>query len=476
LISWTDNSSNETGFEVSDGTTTRATTAAGATSATITGLTRGSSYTFQVRAVNSFGASGYASAASAYTVPVDYTIIFNANNGSGTAVTQTVASGSTTTLTANSFSYTNHSFGGWATTATSCKVYEDKGSVTLSSNLTLYAVWIYTAQTYASLSSSGDTSMLIVGSGTSSLSYSLATNEYTTALTTYLSPFVMGQYEVTYELWYTVRTWAANNGYTFGNSGREGNDGTVGAAPTAASCRQPVTTVSWRDCMVWCNAYTEWYNTQQGSSLKCVYYTDSNYTTPLRTSTTSTILTGTTAGSQDDPYIYAASTGNTSMSNCTASGFRLPTEVEWQYAASSAGAQAYNYVSGDSSASYSSSTVVGNYAWYYTNAYQVGSTSSDYGTHTVGTKTANGLGLYDMSGNVYEWCYDWYYPWSSSSTPYSGETNYVDSTYTSSYPYRVLRGGSWSYSAGSLEVGYRNFSNPYSADYAYFYYGFRVCQ
>jgi formylglycine-generating enzyme required for sulfatase activity len=214
--------------------------------------------------------------------------------------------------------------------------------------------------------------------------------------------------------------------------------------------------------MVWCNAYTKWYNAQQGSSLKCVYNTDSSYTTPLRTSTTSTTI-DTTAGSQDDPYIYAASTGNTSMSNCTASGFRLPTEIEWQYAASSAGAQAYNYVSGGPIYTDSS---VGDYAWYYLNC------SS---TQTVGTKTANGLGLYDMSGNVWEWCYDWSYPWSSSNTPYSGATNYANSTYNSSYSYRVLRGGSWSNTANALEVGIRSSVTPYST-YSSGSCGFRVCQ
>ena len=71
-----------------------------------------------------------------------------------------------------------------------------------------------------------------------------------------IASFYMGKYEVTYELWYTVRQWALSNGYAFANAGREGNDGTTGAAPTGAKY-EPVTTINWRDMIVWCNAYSE---------------------------------------------------------------------------------------------------------------------------------------------------------------------------------------------------------------------------
>ena len=70
-----------------------------------------------------------------------------------------------------------------------------------------------------------------------------------------LSPYKLGKTEVTYELWHEVLTWAESNGYTFADKGKEGSHGTVGAAPTGAK-KEPVTTISWRDCIVWCNAYT----------------------------------------------------------------------------------------------------------------------------------------------------------------------------------------------------------------------------
>ena len=81
-----------------------------------------------------------------------------------------------------------------------------------------------------------------------------------------LSPYKLGKTEVTYELWHEVLTWAESNGYTFANKGLEGWDGTggggaypnyanIGKLPTAKK-NHPVIMISWRDCIVWCNAYT----------------------------------------------------------------------------------------------------------------------------------------------------------------------------------------------------------------------------
>ena len=107
------------------------------------------------------------------------------------------------------------------------------------------------------------------------------------------------------------------------------------------------------------------------------------------------------------------------LNSITGKNYRFPTEAEWEFACRG-GNRSNGY-------KYSGSNILGNVAWYYDNS---GST-----THEVGTKSPNELGLYDMSGNVWEWCSDWYGNYSSSS-----QTN---PTGASSGSHRVLRGGGW---------------------------------
>ena len=118
--------------------------------------------------------------------------------------------------------------------------------------------------------------------------------------------------------------------------------------------------------------------------------------------------------------------------------FRMPTEAEWEYAARG-GNKSKGYL-------YSGSNTLGNVAWYKNN-------SGDE-THPVATKAANELGLYDMSGNVWEWCSDWYSDSYYSSSPQNNPKG------PSSGSYRVNRGGSWNYNATYGRVAGRNCDTP----------------
>lgn len=137
----------------------------------------------------------------------------------------------------------------------------------------------------------------------------------------------------------------------------------------------------------------------------------------------------------------------TKLNVLTGETFSLPTEAEWEYAARG-GNKAQGYL-------YSGSNTIDDVAWYTTN--------SSSTTHPVKTKQANELGIYDMSGNVWEWCADWYGSYSSSA-----QTAPVG---PSSGSYRVLRGGRWNLNATYCRVANRDYNTPSSV---YSYYGLRL--
>ena len=124
------------------------------------------------------------------------------------------------------------------------------------------------------------------------------------------------------------------------------------------------------------------------------------------------------------------------LNNLTGKNFRLPTESEWEYAARG-GNRSRGY-------KYSGSNVLSDVAWYCDN--------SGEKTHPVGTKSSNELGLYDMSGNVNEWCSDWKGTYSSSA-----QTN---PTGPSSGAGRVFRGGDWNHVARFCQLSYRDYNAP----------------
>ena len=138
----------------------------------------------------------------------------------------------------------------------------------------------------------------------------------------------------------------------------------------------------------------------------------------------------------------------TNLNNLTGMNFRLPTEAEWEYAARG-GNESQGY-------KYSGSNTISDVAWYNGNSLSE--------IHNVKTKSPNELGIYDMSGNVFEWCEDWYGNYSSGS-----QTN---PTGPSSGSNRVYRGGSWDSNARSSRVSNRFNGNP---DGRYYFLGLRLC-
>ena len=129
--------------------------------------------------------------------------------------------------------------------------------------------------------------------------------------------------------------------------------------------------------------------------------------------------------------------------------YRLPTEAEWEFAARG-GTLSKGFL-------YAGSADLNKVAWF--------SENSGSKTHFVGQKEANELGLYDLSGNVYEWCSDWYGDYPAGGKPEKDPVGPVSGSY------RVIRGGSWYLSAGYCRVSYRGYATP---EYRDNYVGFRL--
>lgn len=148
----------------------------------------------------------------------------------------------------------------------------------------------------------------------------------------------------------------------------------------------------------------------------------------------------------------------TKLNQMTGLQFRMPTEAEWEYAARG-GNKSRGFI-------YSGSDILEDVAWHVGNSYDMGKGKPGYGTHEVKNKTPNELGLYDMTGNVAEWCYDWY------DTSYYKNSPLTDPTGPSiSKTERVERGGSWSYLSNKYKTIVREKKSPSSR---YDYLGFRL--
>ncbi len=232
-----------------------------------------------------------------------------------------------------------------------------------------------------------------------------------------VTAFYMDRHEVTKAHWDDVYDWATNHGYSFEN-GAEGK-----------ATNHPVQLVSWYDCVKWCNAKNE----KEGRIP--AYYTGADQATVYRTGQ------------------IAVESGWVKWNE----GYRLPTEAEWEKAARG-GVSGHRFPWSETNnithslANYRSSTRYDYDTSPTRDLHPAAKTEPRPFTSPVGSFAPNGYGLYDMAGNVWELCWDWYGSYSNDSLadprgPTLGAT-------------RVLRGGSWDYYADGCRVAFRGSSPP----------------
>lgn len=299
-----------------------------------------------------------------------------------------------------------------------CRVDGNISGIAYVSSIIAYSINSYVRNSYSSATLTGEINvaglvavnsfessdgLVYVEGGTFSPDYG--------NFTVTLSPFYVGKYEVTQSEWYEVMTGNNNNIFAVPN-GPWGYPG-IGE-------NYPMYYVSWYDILVYCNrrSYME--------GLTPVY---------AKNGETNTDNWGVVPVDNNSEW-------NAITMDLSADSYRLPTEMEWMFAASG-GVPALE--AGKFNNDFSGSNTLGDVAWYNEN-------NSPNGTKPVGTKAPNELGLYDMSGNVWEWCWDWY-----STYPAGTYINPVGQNEGTS---RTVRGGCWNINSYYATVVYRYFLYP----------------
>ena len=413
--------------------------------------------------------------------------ILNSSKGnSGTPVMQTVAtpafsvasgavvSGTSVTITCSTegakIYYTTD---GTAPTASST---EYKAAISVTAAVTLKAIAVKDGMNNSAVASASYTissgnipvGFVYVTGGT--VTGKSNTNNYDGVFiegrTVTLSDFYMSKYEVTKAQYKAIMedTRLNNLGITADPSYSTLQPKTYVMAAGEEDYERPVENVTWYDAVYFCNLLS------QKEGLEPVY--------TINNPQTSTVSISSAGASGHETVSIKHISSATVTADHTKNGYRLPTEAEWEYAARGGDPSAADWdytFSGAATASgtsYSSSKNSGldTVGWYCynndtgtTGSSDVTNNASGCGTHQVGQKAPNALGIYDMSGNVLEWCYDWY-----SSVSTGEETDPLGSSSDSN---RVERGGSWLVSAYGASVCDRSNLTP---SFSYDDLGFRL--